>query len=243
MKLSTAIKYRFKYQMKAALFFFGYFLLFSIAFPLIGIFVSGTDSNVNSDMLFASMLFMVILAFIGVSSDFKLFIQNGMSRNNIFLSSLISNFTLSLIISCILLGIKQFGNGLLTQKLSLTLFFVDIYTKENLMTSFLLLFIFLLFASSIGSIMSVFNDRVTGYKKLFVIATLIMIPILVSLLVKIISPDFKTSIFSFILKSLGIYPDGNKPFSLVLSLFVIFIVLSIITYLMNYKREIKRINA
>lgn len=243
MKLSTAIKYRFKYQMKSALFFFGYFLLFAIAFPLIGMFVSGTDSNVSSDMLFASMVFMVILSFIGVSSDFKLFIQNGMSRNNIFLSSLISNATLSVIITCILLAIKHIGNGLLTKNLSLTLFLVDIYTKENLMISFLLLFIFLLFSSSIGSIMGIFNDRVTGYKKLFVIATLIMIPILLSLLVKIVSPDFKTSLFSFILKSLGVYPDGNKPFSLILSLFVIFIVLSIITYLMNFKREIKRINA
>ncbi|MEG0254996.1 hypothetical protein, partial [Vagococcus sp.] len=158
MKLSTAIKYKFKYQMKSVAFFFGYFLLFAVVFPLIGMIFAGTDTTVNSDTLFASMVFMVIIAFIGINTDFKLFIQNGMSRNNIFLASLITNSILSFIFTIILLAINFFGNSLLLSNLKLTLFITRYYSTNN----FLLLFILLLFASSIGSLFGIFNDRVTG---------------------------------------------------------------------------------
>ncbi len=242
MKLTSAIKYRFKYQMKFAAFFFGYFLLFSIAFPLIGIIFTGTNNNVNSDMMFASMVFMSILSYMGASSDFKLFIQNGMSRNNIFLSSIISNSILSALFSFILIGIKQFGNQLMT-KLNLTLFFIDIYSKEDLITGFLLLFVFLLFFSSIASIAGIFNDRVSGFKKLFIIATLVMIPILLSLLIKISSPAFKTSLFNLVQKILGISSVQFSPLTLTLTLFIVCILLTVVTYFMNMKREIKRVNA
>lgn len=239
MKLSTAIKYKFKYQMKSVAFFFSYFLLFAIVFPLIGMAFAGTDTTVNSDTLSASMVFMVIIAFIGINTDFKLFIQNGMSRNNIFLASLITNSILSFIFTVILLTINFLGNSFLLSNLKLSLFITEYYSTNT----FLLLFILLLFASSIGSLFGIFNDRVTGFKKLFVIATLILVPILISLLVKISTPTFKTSLLNLAQKAIGFSSGSFHALNLMITLSIFFIVFSIITYLMNYHREIKRINA
>lgn len=244
MKLSTAINYRFKYQMKSGAFFFGYFLLFSVGFPLIALLFSNSDTvEVNSDALFASMIFMIILAFIGVSSDFKLFIQNGMSRVNIFLSSIISNFILALCLSAAVFIVKSITNLSLGANFKLTVFFVDMYTKDNSLTGFLLMIVFFLFASAIGSLGGTFNDRVTGFLKLFCLATLVMVPALLGLLFNLSSQEFKISIFKFFKAILGLDPSGNKPLSLAITLLLVYLVLSIITYLMNMHREIKRVNA
>lgn len=243
MKLSTAIKYRFKYQMKAVVFFFGYFLIFAVIFPLIGIAVTNTSGTISSDTFFAPIFFMIIMAFIGINTDFKLFIQNGMSRNNIFLASLITNFVLSFFFSITLLIIRYLSEQVFTGTLRMTMIVVEPYAKGNTLSAFFLIFIFLLFASSIGSLFGIFNDRVTGFKKLFVLATLILVPILISLLVKISTPTFKTNLLNLAQKAIGFSSGSFHALNLMITLSIFFIVFSIITYLMNYHREIKRINA
>lgn len=244
MKLSTAISYRFKYQMKSGAFFFGYFLLFSVGMPLFALlFSNSTNSNINSDALFASMIFMFILAFIGVSSDFKLFIQNGMSRFNIFLSSIISNFILSLCLSTTVFIVRSVINNVLNVNFKLTIFFVEFYTKDNSFNGFVLMVIFFLLASSLGSLTGTFNDRVSNFMKLFIIATLVLIPTVFMLILNISSMEFRLNVLEFIQTILGIDANGFNPLPLALTLLSLYLIFSIITYLMNIHREIKRVNA
>ncbi|HCM88976.1 MULTISPECIES: hypothetical protein [Vagococcus] len=243
MKLSTAISYRFKYQMKSAAIFFAYFIFFAVILPLVGIFMAGgVDQVVKSDAIIPGIVFMMILAFIGISTDFKLFIQNGMSRLNIYLASLISNAVLSAVFAFALMLFPFLLNKVLPTNFKFTLFLTEFYTDNNVMLSFLLLFVLLLAASSLGTIAGTFNDRVTGVKKLVVIGLLIVIPILVSMLIQIVSPSFRANIFSFLQKMLGLNNGKVEVLPFMITLITLFIIFSIITYLMNINREIKRVN-
>ena len=242
MKLSAAVSYRFKYQIKALAFYFSYFFVLAIVFPLIGIFFAGSSTVVSTDALFSSFIFICILSFIGVSTDFKLFIQNGMSRNNIFLSSLISNASMSFFLAGILIVFKSITNDLLIKSLRVSLFFSDIYTKDNGWQAFIFLFLFFLLGCSVASAFGTFNDRVQGFKKLAILATLVIIPILFGLVLQIAGPTFKNSVWTFVKNALGITSNGLNVFSVIITMIVLILILSIITFLMNYKREIKRIN-
>ncbi len=242
MKLSTAFSYRMKYQMKSLAFFFSYFTFFAILFPIIGILFAGTDTTVNSDAMFASSIFIFIIAYIGVSSDFKLFIQNGMSRSNIFLSYLISNVTISAFLASVLIVFKLIANDFFTQKLNITLFFADAYAQDNHWKSLLFLFLFFLFSASLASVVGTFIDRVTGFKRLVVIATVIIVPFVIGLLLQMGGPNFRSSVFSFLKKILGISATGLDILPVAITLLVLITLFSIITYLLNYNREIRRIN-
>lgn len=242
MKLSAAFSYRLKYQMKSLGFFFGYFFLFAIVFPLIGILFAGVNTQVNSDVLFASFVFIFIIALFGVSSDFKLFIQNGMSRQNIFLSYLISNVTISALMASILIIFKMIANDFLTHNFKITLFLSDLYGSDNSWISFIFLFLFFMFGASLASVVGTFNDRVTGYKKMLVLATLVIIPVIFGLLLQLGGHVFRLNVLTFFKNILGINSTGYHivPVSITLTTLIVF--LSIITYLMNYKREIRRVN-
>lgn len=242
MKLSTAISYRFKYQIKSSCIFLVYFLVFAVGFPLIGVYFSSTNNTVSTDALIPGIIFMIILAFFGISTDFKLFIQNGMSRLNIFLSSLISNAILATVFSIILMLFTFIAGKILPQNFHVTIFLIDIYTKNNFLLSFLFLFTLLLFASAIGSVAGTFNDRVTGLKKLIILGLIVIIPILISIIIQIISPELKASLLTLLKSMIGLSENGLNATPFILTLFFIFLALSIITYLMNINREIKRVN-
>lgn len=242
MKLSTAFTYRLKYQFKSLGFFFGFFCLFAIVFPLVGMLIAGTTTQVNSDALFASFVFIFIIALFGVGSDFKLFIQNGMSRNNIYLSYLISNATISALLAGILIVFKLITNNLLTQNFRITLFLSDLYSGNNYWSGFLFLFLFFFFAASLASVVGIFNDRVTGYKKMVILATLVIIPIIFGLILQLGGNSFRISVLNFFKTILGITSEGFNILPISLTLTISILTLSIITFLMNHKREIRRIN-
>lgn len=242
MKLSTAFTYRLKYQIKSLGFFFGYFFLFAIIFPLIGIIFAGVDTQVNSDALFASFVFIFIIAMFGVGADFKLFIQNGMSRQNIFFSYLISNVTISALLASILIIFKVIANDFFTQNFKITLFLSDVYASDNPWISFIFLFLFFMFGASLASVAGTFHDRVTGYKKLIVLATLVIIPVIFGLLLQLGGHSFRINVLTFFMNILGISSQGYDIIPVSITLMFLIVSLSIITYLMNYKREIRRIN-
>ncbi|MEQ7219793.1 hypothetical protein ACODG4_10995 [Vagococcus fluvialis] len=242
MKLSTAFSYRLKYQMKSISFFFGYFIFFSILFPLISILISGTDVTIRSDAMFTSFVFVFVIALFGVSTDFKLFIQNGMSRNNIFISYLISNTTISAFLAVFLIVFKLIANNLLVNYLKITLFLSDIYVGDNYWQSFLFLFLFFLFGASLSSLIGTFHDRVSGYKKIVTIATVIIVPLVLGIILQLGGPVLKSHFFNFLKTIIGITETGLTITPVYITLFVLIFIFSVVTYLMNYKREIRRVN-
>lgn len=84
MKFKTALQYRVIYQVRSLAIYFGFYALFGILFPLIGLLFSNDVNTVSSDAVIPCLVFMGILSFLGVNTDFKLFIQNGLSRWTIF---------------------------------------------------------------------------------------------------------------------------------------------------------------
>ena len=107
MKLKTAITYRLTYQTRSLLIYMAYFTVFACLMPLLAIFLSDTTEIVHSDIIFSAICFMFILALIGINSDFKLFIQNGLSRQNIFLANIWTNALISVGFSGLLVLIQK----------------------------------------------------------------------------------------------------------------------------------------
>lgn len=243
MKLKAALTYRLNYQIKSIFFFFGYFSLFAIVFPIVGIMISGTKEAINSDGMFSSLIFIFIIAFIGVSSDFKLCIQNGMSRKNIFISYILSNLAISAILSVVLLIVKAIADNFLMTNLNISLFVSDLYTKGELLPTFVFLFITFLLGSSIGSVFGIFNDRVTGTKKLIILATLIMIPIILGVIIQLGGATLQAKLLKLFSNLFGISNEGFQLMPILGTFLAVTLLLSILTYFMNIKREIKRINA
>lgn len=84
MKFKTALQYRVIYQVRSLAIYFGFYALFGILFPLIGLLFSNDVNTVSSDAVIPLSGFYGDTIILGVNTDFKLFIQNGLSRWTIF---------------------------------------------------------------------------------------------------------------------------------------------------------------
>ena len=83
MKFKTALQYRVIYQVRSLAIYFGFYALFGILFPLIGLLFSNDVNTVSSDAVIPCLVLWGYYHF-RVNTDFKLFIQNGLSRWTIF---------------------------------------------------------------------------------------------------------------------------------------------------------------
>ena len=162
MKLKTAITYRLTYQTRSLLIYMAYFTVFACLMPLLAIFLSDTTEIVHSDIIFSAICFMFILALIGINSDFKLFIQNGLSRQNIFLANIWTNALISVGFSGLLVLIQKLFDRPLISNFRFEIFLVDLYSKSAFFPSWFLLFFFLFFASTIGVVIGTFNELFSG---------------------------------------------------------------------------------
>ena len=243
MTLITAVKYRLSYQFKSLLYFFGYLAFFSILFPVIGILASGSAESIRSDILFASVIYFWVIAFVGAASDFKLFIQNSVSRFTIFWSNIISTLIISVITSVILRLIVKTLDGLVIKNLSVSLKLVDIYTNGHTVTSLTFLTVLLIFASTLGSLAGTFNDRFSNTVKILVILGLIMVPSVIGISLNLLGAEIRLHLLNMLKFIVGYSKDGMNVLPILLTLLVLIGMNSLLTFLLNRKREIKRVNA
>ena len=185
---------------------------------------------------------MFILALIGINSDFKLFIQNGLSRQNIFLANIWTNALISVGFSGLLVLIQKLFDRPLISNFRFEIFLVDLYSKSAFFPSWFLLFFFLFFASTIGVVIGTFNELFSGIQKILILLALIMIPTLVGLLFQTIDKQITMNILDFLKEILGISSTGLNIWPLVGTLLVLITINLLLSFLMNQKREIKRIN-
>ena len=104
------------------------------------------------------------------------------------------------------------------------------------------LFFFLFFASTIGVVIGTFNELFSGIKKILILLALIMIPTLVGLLFQTIDKQITMNILDSLKEILGISSTGLNIWPLVGTLLVLITINLLLSFLMNQKREIKRIN-
>ena len=76
MKFKTALQYRVIYQVRSLAIYFGFYALFGILFPLIGLLFSNDVNTVSSDAVIPCLVFMGILSFLGVNTDKELLHQS-----------------------------------------------------------------------------------------------------------------------------------------------------------------------
>ena len=162
MRYKTAVEYRLLKQIISLGIFFLWWILFGIAFPVIGILVSGTMTNLSADISIPIIIFSIIISFIGGGSDFKFFIQNGLSRFNIFLVNLTSITITSLMTSVLVFFLSKISFESLD--LSVMIISKGFYYNDNLFVNILLLFVLFFFCSSLGLLIGTLNDMLTGLK-------------------------------------------------------------------------------
>ena len=242
MKLKTAISYRLTYQTRSLLIYMVYFTVFACLMPLLAIFLSDTTEIVHSDIIFSAICFMFILALVGIHSDFKLFIQNGLSRQNIFLTNIWTNTLISVGFSGLLVLIQKLFDRPLISGFRFEIFLVDLYSKNAFFPSWFLLSLFLFFASTIGVVIGTFNELFSGIHKILIILALIMIPTVVGFLFQTIDKQITMNILEFLKEIIGISSTGLNIWPLVGTLWVLITINLLLSFLMNQKREIKRIN-
>lgn len=215
MRYKTAVEYRLLKQIISLGIFFLWWILFGIAFPVIGILVSGTMTNLSADISIPIIIFSIIISFIGGGSDFKFFIQNGLSRFNIFLVNLTSITITSLMTSVLVFFLSKISFESLD--LSVMIISKGFYYNDNLFVNILLLFVLFFFCSSLGLLIGTLNDMLTGLKKIIVLLLAMSIPIVAAILIQLGGKKVQMHVIDILKYILG-YSEQNTLSSIPLSI-------------------------
>lgn len=238
MKYRTAAKYKLLKQATTLGIFFIWWSIFGIAFPLIGILISGSNVSASSDIVMPIIIFSIIVSFIDGASDFKFFIQNGLSRVNIFVVNLSTTICTSFITAILIYLLSKISYKDLD--LSLLLLSKDLYLSSSHWLNILLLSTVILFFSAIGLLFGTLNDMLVGFKKIITLLLIMSIPVVTAILIQL-GGDKAMTTFGNVIKLMVGYKDGtlHSP-SLIISLFVLTSIFFGILFILNNFREIQR---
>ncbi|MBO1300962.1 MULTISPECIES: hypothetical protein [unclassified Enterococcus] len=243
MKFRAAFLYRLKHQFLSLSAFLALFILLGIILPLIGIFLLSDFSRmVHSDGIIECMIYMFFLSYIGMNSDFKLFIQNGVSRVHILFTHILTNVILAVVFSLIMLLLIMLLNSNLIVQLKWDVFLFSLYSRGDFLIDWFFFSLLLILPGSIGLFLSSLNSRLSRSIKFIVLLVLLLLPIPISTFMQSSSSAFQTNTLDMLQKMIG-YQYGEyslSPVLLTLTATILFTLL--LTYLLNRRREIKILN-
>lgn len=232
--------------------FYVIYLFCTVAIPIAMILAQGMHSTGSTDIIIPTFIYLCI--FVGISStvDFKMQIQSGFSRLKIFaflaMRTVTSSFllaTATLLLVWIVPFIQISVTGVIFQELGVSLYadggrYMD---SGNLGKMFLVSWALFLFAAAIGTTLGVLLEKLSGFGELVFFAGCITVPVLLFRLYTMNS--VKDQINAFFLRILGIeWPHlAFHMWPLIGTLVVLSALLLGITYLLNRRREVKRVNA
>lgn len=246
MKLKAATIYRISYELKCLGIFYLYFFASTIIIPgiLFVLFtISDNGSNeVISDLVTPAAILILIVSLIGIKSDFKFFLQNGLNRNSIFLSTIISNFIISNCIVISTLLIKQIAGMITGGTVNFSLFIVDQYAPATFIQKYLLLLLLFLFICSIGMTVGFFLNRLSPIIQIIGGIGVLLLPFLIATIYRMLNEAQRSSVVDFCGNLLGISKNGLNSTPLMLTLLALTFVNVLISYLMNRRRELQRIS-
>ncbi|MCH4169219.1 MAG: hypothetical protein LKF42_08195 [Streptococcaceae bacterium] len=248
MKLKATIFYRLKYQLISLGIYYLFFLGFSFVLPGIAIFfiskgAINDEAMVQSDLLLPAAIFAMILAIIGARSDFKVCIQNGVNRLNIFLGNLISNFIVSNVIVISIFLFKGIIDLLSKKYFECSIVIVDQYAPTNLIERYLLTLVIIFMVSSLGLLIGIFFDRFSNLVRLLIGAAVVLTPFLLGTIYSSLSSSARYQVLASIKNSIGLGANGHlKVMSLIITILIITLINIVITYLLNHKRELQRLS-
>lgn len=241
MKLKTAFCYRLKIQGISLGICFIFFLVFGCLFPIVSILSGKLTEPAVLNLTLWGFLYLVVISFIGNNGNFKWFMQNGMSRKNIFLVNLLTALFWSIGMIAIFGVFRLIFSNNLVPSFYLKYNVINLY-KLNGFYQFLMLTLFFFFANTIGVFLGIFNDRFNYMVKLVTGLTAASIVALFVLSLKIFGTSFKTKSLHAFYQMIG-YDNGSfHAANLAFTIFVITIVLLGVSFVMNQTRELKKIN-
>ena len=243
MKLSSAFNYRFKAQLKNYGILLSVYMVMTLIFPLINLFRGVTYSSPTTDILLMTACFVMGGSLAIINMDFKLFIQNGMSRNNIFISYLLSIVSTSALVTFFVLLLQELAKHFFPKQIRFSIFLSDIYSPNNVFLAFFILFLLLNLVGSLGLLIGIFNIRFNRIIKFVALGFLIASPSIIGAALYYSGPLVRSHIVSVLELIFGVTKDQFIPLNLIITMFTITIILVIISFLMIRKSEIRRINA
>lgn len=251
--ISYALRYKLRQSAIGIGIFFAFFIGLGVFVPVIIIVAlqktgaSGTSGS--TDIMFTAMIFLGIIASVASNRDFKFFIQNGFSRARIFWINIVTIAITSLFTGLVLTAIAILINNLLPGVYNVVIIFATSYayggfstvapTSHFLAVAFLS-FLMLFAAGSLGLVVGVFSDKASMTVRLVVLAGTVIAISVLGVLFQFLPKEEK----AFFGRIVGFGANGHMtawPFALTLT--VISALLCGVTYLLNRRREIKRVNA
>lgn len=243
MKLSTAFNYRLKTQMKSISLFLGTFTLISLIFPVLAL-VRGLSYTVSTtDPIFPTFFFLLGMGLVTVNIDFKLCVQNGMSRSHIFMSYLLSTVSVAGIVAASLSFLQFIIPIIFAGQITFNLNLTHMYTPNNQFFGFLLLLFIFTFAGCIGLLIGIFYNRFDRLVRYITLGLVITSPNLIGITLYYGGSHFRSATLSTFKLIMGIGKNTFYPAPLMLTLLILTSGLIILSFFMNNKCEIRRINA
>ena len=241
MKLKAALQYRMIYQLKSLGIFYLYFIGFAVVLPGLAMFFSNTSATAESELTLSALIFAIILSVIGIRSDFKLFIQNGLNRLHIFVSNLISNFVIANVIVLAMAAFRLIFKTFFSDHFDYQFMILDFYQPKTLFSQYLLLFLIIFWGMALGLVIGLFLDRFSFIVRLLIGGGVLLFPILFGTVFTTLSEAGKDNVLTNLAHTLGITENGLKAGPLMLTLFILICVNLVLAYLMNRRRELQRI--
>ena len=233
MKLKAALQYRMIYQLKSLGIFYLYFIGFAVVLPGLAMFFSNTSATAESELTLPALIFAIILSVIGIRSDFKLFIQNGLNRLHIFVSNLISNFVIANVIVLAMAAFRLIFKTFFSDHFDYQFMILDFYQPKTLFSQYLLLFLIIFWGMALGLVIGLFLDRFSFIVRLLIGGGVLLFPILFGTVFTTLSEAGKDNVLTNLAHTLGITENGLKAGPLMLTLFILICVNLVLAYLMN----------
>lgn len=241
-KLKAALQYRLRYQLKYLGVFYLYFIFFAVIMAGIAIFLfNGTDSA-QSELTLPALIFAIILSVIGIHSDFKLFLQNGMNRWHIFISNVMTNFVMSHVIVLTMVFFRLMLKTFLSHHFDYMFIILDLYQPKTLLSQYLLLFLVIFWGMVLGLVVGLFFDCFSFVTRLLIGAGIILLPFLFGTVFTTLSAASQHQVLANLAHILGLSNDGLNVIPLMTTLFILIFVNLILSYFMNRHRELQRIH-
>lgn len=199
MKYKAAIKYKILNQFTHLGIFFIWWLSFGFFLPIIASVFFGSDNRIgqHQSIFFPILIFSFVISTMDGSTDFKFFIQNGLSRLNIFLVNLTSTIIVSITSAIIVYFISKIS----LYKLDFSLIILDknLYYSDNALLNVVLIGAITLLICTLGIITGVINDMFTRNEKIVILVSIMGISAIIILLLKNMPTEKLTNYLNYIL--------------------------------------------
>lgn len=251
--MKTAVGYKLRLQSISSGIFFAVFFFFVIVVQAaVRIWSPSTFSPVTYDFAMPTFIFLLLTCSIGAGTDFKLFIQNGFTRRQIFAITLAFNTAVALALTLVMTGLSALLNSLNPDMFAYRFLGLSFYAngswslsaQTNYLLVGVLLFAFLFLASGAGMMIGVFLDKASTRARLVTGGVIILLPFVFGLIIDFLETLNRINLLWDLLAtlfSLGRETPQQWP------LFGVLIAGGAlaygVTYLMNRHREVKRVAA